>query len=80
MLLFIKLMILDHCYLCKYVTITKTHSFVLSLVPLERLKARGLLVEKEYKCLIAIFEDAVFSLKKVLYLHIQLCIQLDLIR
>lgn len=60
-------MLLDHCYLCKYVTVTKTHSFVLSLVPLGRLKARGLLVEKQCECLIAIFEEAVFSSKKVLY-------------
>lgn len=60
-------MLLDHCYLCKYVTVTKTHSFVLSLVPSGRLKAPGLLVEKPCECLIAIFEEAVFSSKKVLY-------------
>lgn len=73
-------MLLDHCYLCKYVTVTKTHSFVLSFVPSGRLKARRLLVEKQCECLIAIFEEAVFSLKKVLYLRIQLCIRLDLRR
>lgn len=78
LLLFIKLILLDHCYLCKYVTVTKTNSFVLSLVPSGRLKARGLLIEKQCESLIAIFEEEVLSLKKVLYLHIQLCIRLDL--
>lgn len=64
MLLFIKLMLLNHCNLCTYATVTKTLSFVISLVPSGRLKARGLLVEKQCECLIAIFEEAVFSLKK----------------
>lgn len=79
MLLFIKLMLLDECYLCKYVIVTKPHSFVLSLVPSGRFKACELLVEKQCECLIAIFEESVFSLKKALVL-LQLCIQLDLRR